>query len=152
MKNELYHHGIKGMKWGIRRNRSKRDSKRTRKPIASKKILGIGIAVVASGLAIYGGYKLGLKGMASANREISDGKKWVNSAIKNMIRNPLVSEVNATFKGNDLKEHSMTMRRTKNGYEYIQDGIVNKYLDRSSQQEFQNLGEYAKAIIANRRR
>ena len=74
MDNELYHHGIKGMKWGVRRyqnkdgsytfagktRRSKQqgqqidDEKPHRLTERQKKVIAIGAAAVATGLAIYG--------------------------------------------------------------------------------------------------
>lgn len=65
MKNELYHHGVKGMKWGIRKQslsnvkrriKSKMNDQETKRKI--KKAAKIGAGVAIAGLAIYGGYKL----------------------------------------------------------------------------------------------
>lgn len=67
----LYHYGIKGMKWGVRkeyekkgRRRSKKNEQTTDEPKKKgltdkqKKAIKIGAAAVATGLAIYGGHKL----------------------------------------------------------------------------------------------
>ena len=70
---ELYHYGIKGMKWGVRRFQDKSgrltaagkerysdDETEERKGLTDKqkKYIKIGAAAVATGLAIYGGYKI----------------------------------------------------------------------------------------------
>lgn len=67
--NELYHHGVKGMKWGVRKNKtqssktanSKTNTQNTAKNRLTdkqKKALMIGGTVAVSCLAVYGGYKL----------------------------------------------------------------------------------------------
>ena len=65
--NELYHYGVKGMKWGVRRNRSlstgnpkkasynKSEAQARREKI--KKAAIIGTAVAGTALAAYGTYK-----------------------------------------------------------------------------------------------
>lgn len=76
---ELYHHGIKGQKWGIRRFQNKNgsltaagknrysddsdgktdaDSKKRGLTDKQKKAIKIGVIAVGTGLAMYGGYKL----------------------------------------------------------------------------------------------
>ena len=64
---ELYHHGVKGMKWGVRRaqkraDRETRDAALTpeqqKKRANVKKGIGIAAAVAGTALAAFGGYKL----------------------------------------------------------------------------------------------
>lgn len=69
--NELYHHGVKGMKWGIRKKYKPHPRKPAKKQDEvddsksklkltdkQKKAIKIGAAVAATALVAYGGYKL----------------------------------------------------------------------------------------------
>lgn len=102
-KDELYHHGVKGQKWGDRngppyplssrnhstlekragwrksldKNSSTSDNKYTLKlSVAQKKAIKIGLAAVGVGLATYGAYKFGSSGAIS--RLAADGRSLVN--------------------------------------------------------------------------
>lgn len=60
--DELYHYGVKGMKWGVRKeyvssSKNLRKSDDTRKD-KTKRAIKIGAAVAVTALATYGGYKL----------------------------------------------------------------------------------------------
>ena len=68
---ELYHHGIKGMKWGVRHDKkptgkkrlkatsSDTESSKKRLSDRQKRAIKIGAAVVGTALVAYGAYKLG---------------------------------------------------------------------------------------------
>lgn len=92
----LKHHGVKGMKWGVRRNKSSdisNDAKTTKKMSADQKrkiVIGVGVGAVGAVLAGYGAYKLS-KYAKSNNISISaiqdKGKAAVDKLIsdKNMV-------------------------------------------------------------------
>lgn len=85
---ELYHHGVKGMKWGVRhdyvpkgRKRSKKQDDKSDDDAKSKgihltdkqkKYIKIGAAVAATALVAYGGYKLSKSG--ALDKYIERGK------------------------------------------------------------------------------
>ena len=54
---ELSHYGVKGMKWGVRKERKASDSANTNAD-KLKKAAKIGAAVAATALVAYGGYKI----------------------------------------------------------------------------------------------
>jgi len=91
--DELYHHGIKGQKWGIRRYRNEDGSltkegeeryarNEKRKSTAKKVAIGAGI-VGAGALTAYGThkYRQHIRNKAS-KRQIEIGKKVVTEALK----------------------------------------------------------------------
>ena len=61
-KEEMYlrHFGVKGMKWGVRKKEETSGSNSKKKGLTPKQktAIKVGIAVAATGLAAYGGYKL----------------------------------------------------------------------------------------------
>lgn len=89
---ELYHYGVKGMKWGVRKKYKSKGRKRSKsqdKPSSDKKkkfeftdkqkkYIKIGAAVAATALVAYGGYRLAksgkLDGMISSGKKYLDGK------------------------------------------------------------------------------
>lgn len=61
-KEEMYlrHFGVKGMKWGVRKKEESSGKKSKKKGLTTKQktAIKVGVAVAATGLAAYGGYKL----------------------------------------------------------------------------------------------
>lgn len=104
--NELYHHGILGMKWGHHKTTSSsaksqnRDSKNQKNKGLSdrqKKAIKVGAAIVGTGLAVYGGYKLSkfyqknkvssqiLKGKSAAKKILSEDYTSVTKLSKKKV-------------------------------------------------------------------
>lgn len=77
----FYHHGVKGMKWGVRHDRPKTNRLSNRQGLSdkSKKRLKtaakVGAIAVSVGLAAYGGYKL-YSGDPTAKRLMNLGKSY----------------------------------------------------------------------------
>lgn len=87
--NELTHFGVLGMRWGVRRGKNEGVSNNTsqkkalseeeikqRRTIFAKKVLIVGSAVVATGLAVYGTYKVS-KFVKGHSKEIEAAKELV---------------------------------------------------------------------------
>lgn len=95
--NELYHFGVKGMKWGVRRNRSfstgnskkassnKSEAQARREKI--KKAAIIGTAAVGTALAAYGTYKASKYLKEKAGKlSYESGKKYANEHFFNKMK------------------------------------------------------------------
>ena len=100
--NELYHFGVKGMKWGVRRNRSfskgnqkKASSNKSEAQARSEKIKKaaiIGTAVAGTALAAYGTYKVSKYLKEKAGKlSYESGKKYANEHFFNKMKDSTVS-------------------------------------------------------------
>ena len=100
--NELYHFGVKGMKWGVRRNRSlskgspkkassnKSEAQARREKI--KKAAIIGTAVVGTTLAAYGAYKASKYLKEKAGKlSYESGKKYAYEHFFSKMKDSTVS-------------------------------------------------------------
>lgn len=96
--NELYHHGIKGMKWGIRRYQNPDGTltaegkqrygtvENFHKHQKIKKALKTGVIVAGAVLAAYGGYRISQMLKDSNTKEISDvGKSIIEESTIKLV-------------------------------------------------------------------
>lgn len=126
-RDELMHYGIKGMKWGIRRqqNRSgtstssgeKRTSSSNKNRLTDKqkKAIKIGAAFTATFLAAYGAYRL--------NRFIND-KKLVKDAYGDLINEYLKDKTDvSSLSWNDLQKRNINLTKLSND----RDSLYNRY-------------------------
>ena len=138
-KDELYHHGIKGQKWGVRRfqnpdgsytseGRKRRsdltsDEKNERRKKIAKKV-AIGAAVVGGTiLAAYGGYHASR--YLSARKEVTNaGKSWleIQKTRHKMLADRIYSDSNDTdkkesFVNDRLRKSSKDFRKNRSRYD-----------------------------------
>ena len=123
---ELYHHGVKGMRWGVRhdykpngRKRSKKsedsDEKKFKLTDNQKKYIKIGAAVAGAALVTYGAYKLG-----AFDKVQTYGEEAVNGilekASKTVTVKDAVKHVNPTHSKTNCRACSIASVLNLMGY------------------------------------
>ena len=150
--DELYHHGVKGMRWGVRRQpQASVNGRRQRQMQMSpedrqaqrrkrvKRAAAIGATVAIAGLAVYGGRKYNaLKiEMNQMNSGIKLGKGMVDHLYKNdnafKGNNPMIKG-SVSYLGNDFKYHTAT--RTADSF---------RNLSVDTQRTYNTVRDYARA-------
>lgn len=87
--NELYHHGVKGMRWGVRKQRPMKGQRRVANTTSDRgkriaKKVAIGAAIVGGTiLASYGAYKLHNKAVTNLSKKYQErGSKLIKTALE----------------------------------------------------------------------
>lgn len=126
MNEELYHYGVKGMKWGIRRDKYKKSNRRSKNKQSSesregsngfhltskqKKAIAVGATVVGAALVTYGAYKLGAfdrfksSGVKAVNNIMGtpslkiDPKKATQVKAPSAVSKPKIGDIGSALKG-----------------------------------------------------
>ncbi len=105
--DELYHHGIKGQKWGVRRFQNSDGTlteegqkryggagQREHKGLTDKQktALVVGATAAATALALYGAYKISEKNASHLFRQYKDAMNYGEAFLHDFIRNDGVKD------------------------------------------------------------
>ena len=148
--HELYHHGIKGQKWGIRRfqnsDGSLTNAGRKRRSLSDKQkktiktALKVGAVAAGTALLVYGAYKLNQKSTQALIDSYSDvGKVFSNFAVNNydIAYNKLISEEQDSFRGlkdsANVHSHSSSYH---NKLGKIDEWIADDYRNKAGSKQF----------------
>lgn len=113
----LVHYGVKGMKWGIRKDRNSlgysKTYNKTKKHVLSdrqKRALKIGAAIIGTGLLVYGGYKVRSFTKGISYEGIFNKNKYLEEL--NAIKNSKGIKADA-FKDLEIVNHTTISRTAK---------------------------------------
>lgn len=167
--DELYHYGVKGMKWGVRKQRESVGGQRSysdghyneqRRAKIKKKVAKVGAAVALTAVAAYGAYKYGPKLSGS----IAKGAAKVRNRRADPFSGYELRKIGvSTFEPNRVEINRGTQASAarqayyqKHGKSFVSSNITTKSMHRTlrgySNKNYTNLGRaYYKSDLAQHR-
>lgn len=102
--NELYHYGVKGMKWGVTHTKEQNSSEKNQNNKKIGKKITIGAAITAGLIAgSYGAYKL--YNSRDIDRYVKAGKELYRMGHNNELKNGLNELVYSTIRKSDFNKY-----------------------------------------------